>query len=108
MTKISRSKIDLFVECPRCFWLDLRQGVKRPSFPTYNIHKAGDYLLKQEFDVHREKGTPHPVMKEHGIAAVPFQHPNMNKWRHNFTGVQYHHEPTDFMVFGAVDDIWVD
>ena len=108
MTKISRSKIDLFVECPRCFWLDLRQGVKRPSFPPYTINNAVDYLLKQEFDVHREKGTPHPVMKEHGIAAVPFQHPNMNKWRHNFTGVQYHHEPTDFMVFGAVDDIWVD
>jgi CRISPR/Cas system-associated exonuclease Cas4 (RecB family) len=108
MQKLSRSKIDLFVECPRCFWLEVRQGVKRPSFPPYTINNAVDYLLKQEFDIHREKRTSHPVMKEHGIAAVPFQHPNMNKWRHNFTGVQYHHEPTDFMVFGAVDDIWVD
>jgi hypothetical protein len=35
-------------------------------------------------------------------------HEDIDKWRHNFTGVQYHHKETDFLVFGAVDDIWVD
>lgn len=28
--KISHSKIDLFLACPRCFYLDCRLGVGRP------------------------------------------------------------------------------
>jgi len=107
MQKLSRSKIELFLDCPRCFWLDVKEGIKRPSFPPYTINNAVDYLLKQEFDVHREKGTKHPVMEKHKVDALPFQHEKMNQWRHNFTGVQFHHEPTDFLVYGAVDDIWV-
>lgn len=107
MTKISRSKLELFIDCPKCFWLDLHEKIKRPPPMPYTINNAVDYLLKQEFDIHREKGTPHPVMKKHKIDAVPFAHEKINTWRHNFTGVQHHHKPTDFLVYGAVDDIWV-
>ncbi|OGZ54774.1 MAG: hypothetical protein A3B25_02880 [Candidatus Ryanbacteria bacterium RIFCSPLOWO2_01_FULL_48_26] len=107
MTKLSRSKIELSLECPRCFWLDMKQKIKRPPPMPYTINNAVDYLLKQEFDVHREKGTAHPVMKKHAIDAVPFNTPEINKWRHNFTGVQHQHAPTDFLVYGAVDDLWV-
>ncbi len=106
MTKISRSKLELLTECPRCFWLDMKYKIKRPPPAPYTINNAVDYLLKQEFDVHREKGTPHPVMKKNNINAVPFNTPNINKWRHNFTGVQFEHKPTDFLVYGAVDDLW--
>lgn len=31
----------------------------------------------------------------------------MDKWRENFHGVQVYHEPTNFLVFGAIDDLWV-
>jgi len=41
------------------------------------------------------------------IDAVPFAHENMNVWRENFKGVQYLHEPTNLLITGAVDDIWV-
>lgn len=107
MVKLSRSKLELFLECPRCFWLEMKWRVKRPQPPPYTINNAVDYLLKQEFDAHREKGTPHPVMKRHGIDAVPYNTPKIHGWRHNFTGVQHHHKPTDFLVYGAVDDVWV-
>jgi len=107
MTKLSRSKLELFIECPRCFWLDLKKGAKRPGFPPYTINNAVDYLLKQEFDVHRKKGTRHPAMERHNINAVPYRTPEIDKWRHNFTGVQYHHKPSDFLMTGAVDDVWV-
>ncbi|HEY5805850.1 MAG TPA: PD-(D/E)XK nuclease family protein, partial [Candidatus Saccharimonadales bacterium] len=40
------------------------------------------------------------------VAAVPFTHENLDKWRETFVGVQHLHEPTNLMVFGAVDDIW--
>lgn len=107
MTKLSRSKIELFLECPKCFWLEVKQGIKRLPPAPYTINNAVDYLLKQEFDVYRENGTPHPIMKKHGVDAVPYSHEDINKWRQNFVGVRYHHKATDFDVFGAVDDVWI-
>jgi CRISPR/Cas system-associated exonuclease Cas4 (RecB family) len=105
--KVSRSKIELFMQCPRCFWLDVRLKIKRPDGPPFNINKAIDELFKKEFDAYRAKGEPHPLMVENGVQAVPFAHENMDTWRENFTGVVYLHEPTNLHVFGAVDDIWV-
>jgi hypothetical protein len=107
MINLSRSKIDLFLECPRCFWLDVKKGIKRPPPAPYTINSAIDYLLKQEFDWYRAKGAPHPIMEKHHIDAVPYQTSKINEWRNNFTGVRHHHKPTDFLVFGAVDDVWV-
>ncbi len=105
--KVSRSGIELFTECPCCFYLNNRTGIRRPSGPPFNINKAVDTLLKKEFNVHRANATPHPYMKHYGIDAVPFQHEMMNEWRENFKGVRYHHKSTNLLVTGAVDDIWV-
>src|SRR3990167_11231825 len=104
--KISRSKIDLFVECPRCFYLDRRLGVSRPQGFPFNLNSAVDILLKKEFDIYPKQKTPHPLMDSYGVSAVPFQHEKIETWRENFTGVETHHTPTNFVVFGAVDDIW--
>ena len=105
--KLSRSKIDLFHECPRCFYLDRRLGVGRPPGFPFNLNSAVDALFKKEFDVHRAAATKHPLMEQYGVEAVPFQHAQMDTWRENFKGVQYHHEPTNFLITGAVDDVWV-
>lgn len=105
--KVSRSGIELFVECPCCFYLNNVKGIRRPSGPPFNINKAVDTLLKKEFDVHRTNRTPHPLMSDNGIDAIPFAHESMDIWRENFKGVQYLHEPTNLLITGAVDDIWI-
>jgi CRISPR/Cas system-associated exonuclease Cas4 (RecB family) len=104
--KLSRSKIDLFLECPRCFYLDRRLGVGRPPGFPFNLNSAVDTLLKQEFDIHRKSGTSHPLIEKYGVDAQPVPHDDLDKWRHNFTGVQYLHEPTNLLIFGAIDDLW--
>lgn len=105
--KLSRSKIDLYLECPRCFYLDRRLGVGRPPGFPFNLNSAVDALLKKEFDAHRAKGTPHPLMRTYGIDAVPFEHSQMDFWRDALRGgVQYLHEPTNLVLTGGVDDIW--
>lgn len=106
MVKLSRSKIELFLDCPRCFWLDMKKGVKRPPPAPYTINSAIDGLLKKEFDVYREDGTAHYIIKKYNIDAIPYKCEQINTWRHNFTGVQFHHKSTDFLVFGAVDNVW--
>ena len=105
--KLSQSKIDLFLECARCFYLDRRLGVARPPGFPFTLNSAVDSLLKKEFDIHRAGKTPHPLMKQYGIDAVPFNHESINEWRDTFKGVQYWHEPTNFIVTGAVDDVWI-
>lgn len=105
--RLSRSKIELFTQCQRCFWLEARKGIKRPSSPPFNINKAIDELFKKEFDFYRETQEPHPLMSEYKVDAVPFAHEEMNTWRNNFTGVSFLHEPTSLLIFGAVDDVWV-
>lgn len=105
--KVSRSKIELYMQCPRCFWLDTRLKITRPNSPPFNINKAIDELLKKEFDTYRVKGEPHPLMLEYKVQAIPFVHANLDQWRENFVGVSTLHEPTNLHVFGAVDDLWV-
>jgi CRISPR/Cas system-associated exonuclease Cas4 (RecB family) len=104
--KLSRSKIDLFLQCPRCFYLDRKLGVGRPPGFPFALNSAVDTLLKQEFDIYRAKGEKHPLIKKYGVDALPIAHEDLDKWRHNFTGIQHLHEPTNFLVFGAIDDLW--
>ena len=52
--KISRSQIELFIDCPRCFWLDVKLKIKRPEkFGSGYIGSKYDPLLKNYFDKHR-------------------------------------------------------
>lgn len=105
---VSRTGIDLFVQCPRCFYLEKRLGVARPPGFPFSLNSAVDTLLKKEFDSHRAKGSVHPLMKEYGIDAIPYNHEKLEEWRDSFRrGIKYHHEKTNLMLRGGVDDVWV-
>jgi CRISPR/Cas system-associated exonuclease Cas4 (RecB family) len=65
-----------------------------------------DTLLKKEFDAHRAAQTQHPLQEHYGIDCVPVAHEELDAWRHNFTGIQALHESTNFLTFGAIDDLW--
>ncbi len=105
--KLSRSKIDFFKECPRCFYIDNKYGVARPKMPAFTLNVAVDALLKKEFDTHRVGQTAHPLMKKYGVEAIPFSYPEIDAWRENFVGIQYRHEETGMLITGAIDDVWV-
>jgi len=106
--RLSRSKIDLFVECPRCFYIDNKLGTARPRGPAFTLNVAVDALFKKEFDIYRKKEEPHPLMKQYGVNAVPFTHKSLDTWRENFEGIEFHHEATGFTISGAIDDVWID
>jgi len=104
--QLSRSKIELFIECPRCLYLDVARGIPRPSGPPFTLNNAVDALMKAEFDRYRADGLPHPLFETAGLEAVPFRHPDLDRWRHNFTGVRWRDDETGWTMFGAVDDLW--
>ncbi len=108
--KISRSKIDLFLKCPRCFYLDRKLGLARPSMPGWSLNSAVDKLLKNEFDLLREKNQAHTLMKQYNIDAVPFSHPDLPEWRddcYRYVGASVLHKPTNLNICGIIDDVWI-
>ena len=106
--KLSRSKVDNFVSCKRCFYIDRRLGVGQPPGFPFNINSAVDELLKNEFDQYRELGKPHPYMESVNRNLIPYKHKKLDEWRENFKGVQFHDKETNFILTGAVDDLWFD
>ena len=105
--RLSRSKLDLFLNCPRCFYLDRRLGVSQPPGFPFSLNSAVDKLLKKEFDILREKGEAHPLMIKFGIKAIPLKHKNLDEWRDPFKGITYHDKKTNLIITGGVDDIWI-
>ena len=105
--KLSRSRIEMYMECPKCFYIDNRLGVRRPPGFPFALNSAVDALLKKEFDTYRERGEKHPIIVEYDIDAVPVKHDDLENWRNNFRGVQYLHEETNFLFYGAIDDLWI-
>jgi hypothetical protein len=107
---ISRSKIDLFLECPRCFYLDRRLGLGRPGMPGFSLNSAVDALLKNEFDLLRKSGQKHELMVKYGIDAIPFSHPDLPIWRddvYRYVGAFVLHKPTNLTICGIIDDVWI-
>ena len=104
--QLSPNSLNLYLECPHCFWLDKKMGIKRPPPYPYALNSAVDTLLKEEFDGFRKLGQPHPLLLEHGVNAKLFANQALlNQWRSNFSGVRFYNELLDATIFGAVDDV---
>ena len=106
--KLSRSGIDSFIKCKRCFYLNKVGNIKDIGMPGFSLNSAHDELMKKELDIYRENGEAHPYMESLKRNLIPFQHENMEDWRNNFKGVTYHHKKTDLIITGSVDDVWID
>ncbi|MCJ7805003.1 PD-(D/E)XK nuclease family protein [Patescibacteria group bacterium] len=107
---ISRSKIDLFLECPRCFYLDRKLGLGKPGMPGFSLNSAVDALLKNEFDLLRKNGQKHELMIKYGIDAIPLSHPDLPIWRddvYRYKGISTIHKATNLEICGIIDDVWI-
>jgi hypothetical protein len=89
MIKISRTGVEQYMKCPRCFVLQYKHKIRLDSLP-FTLNSAVDNLCKNEFDHYRKLKEPHPMFKDNGIDAIPFDHPKKDGY--NFGG--------------AVDDVW--
>ncbi len=104
--RLSRSRLERFIECPRCFYLDRRLGVDRPPGYPFTLNSAVDALLKKEFDIYRQRGEPHPLITKYNVDAKPIPHKDLETWRENFKGIQFLDQSTNLIITGAIDDLW--
>ncbi|MBU6212285.1 MAG: PD-(D/E)XK nuclease family protein [Gammaproteobacteria bacterium] len=104
--KLSRTGLEDFIKCPRCFKLQRGMGLKGLRMVPLTLAVATDALLKNEFDLVRESGDSHPLWEREGLDVRGFAHPDLELWRNNFKGIRVLHEPSGCTVYGAVDDVW--
>lgn len=104
--QLSPNSLNLYLECPHCFWLDKNMGIKRPPPYPYALNSAVDTLLKEEFDAYRAKNLVHPLLLENNIKARLFSNQKLlNQWRNNFAGIRFFDPDLEATLFGAVDDV---
>lgn len=103
---LSRSALEDFVKCPRCFYLHRRRGLKSLGMVPLTLAVATDALLKNEFDAFRKSGAGHPLWEREGLHVRAYNHAEIDAWRSNKKGQRVVHEATGATIFGAVDDVW--
>jgi len=104
--KISPNSLNLYFECPLCFWLEKNRGIKRPAPFPYELNLAVDEVLRRDFDKHRAKSGSHPLLEVNNIPAKLFSNQKLlNEWRNNSKGLEYYDEKTGAILFGVLDDV---
>ena len=108
--EVSRSRIEAFINCPACFWLERVKGVKFPGMPPFLLNSATDTLLKKDFNKFRELQKPHPFMELNGLGhLVPFQYEDFETWTKSLQlGLKTYHEKSNLIIGGGLDDVWHD
>ncbi len=109
--KLSPSSINLYLECPRCFWLEKHEKWKRPATVFPSLPSGMDRILKEHFDKFRDKEElpPEICTHEHCNGLKLFgqnkeEKELLSSWRNNFKGIKYKDEKGN-TLFGAVDNI---
>ena len=95
---ISRTKIDLFFECKRCFHLDLKFGIKRPHGTPLVINNRIIEQIKKEFDFFREKNMVHPEILNLKRNLIPIKHNKLIEWKNSFKGIRFIEKNSDILL----------
>jgi len=109
MKNVSRTAWESFIRCKRCFYLERKLKIRPIGMPGYPINSRVDTLLKNEFDIYRKKQEPHPIFKKYKLNFVPYKidEQKLKDFRNNFKGVRAKSLKTNFIIYGSIDDIWL-
>ncbi|MFA5133406.1 MAG: PD-(D/E)XK nuclease family protein [Patescibacteria group bacterium] len=99
------SGLNLYNECPRCFWMQYNKGVHRPRGIFPSLPGGMDEVIKKYFDKFRgsKKGLPPELVGKVDGKLMP-DLKLMNEWRNWRTGMEYHDKKNNAVLFGALDD----
>ncbi len=111
--ELSRSRIETFIGCKACFWLQQIGNVKPPQMPAFTINTTTDILLKRDADAVRGKLSL-PLWEENGLGhMIPFEHEHLENWTNSLnygkddTFFNVIHEETNIKLGGGLDDVFL-
>jgi ATP-dependent exoDNAse (exonuclease V) beta subunit len=111
--ELSRSRVENYIKCRACFWLQQIHKVSPPEIPSFTINTTTDILLKRDADAVRGRSSL-PLCERNGLGhMIPYEHENLEKWAsslHYDTNDSYFnatHEPSNIKLGGGLDDVFV-
>ncbi len=107
--KISRTKIDLFFDCKRCFYIDQRYGIKRPHGAALVLNNYIVNKFKKNLEILRETQTIIPESSSLIKGGMmPLQNTTVKDWINPFKGIFIVDKNTNMKITASLDDIWTD
>ncbi len=107
MTILSASSLALFNECPRCFYLQVKERVRRPQGIPMPLYTKMDLLIKSYFDGFRAKGKLPPQLENLVEDRLMDNQELLKKWRNWRTGLSFIDKKADTKLVSALDDCLV-
>ena len=101
---LSRHTLELYQDCPRCFWLSVNKKIERPKAPFPSLPSGMDLAIKRYFDSYRAKKSLPPELKELDVRL--YDCPQFKTWRNNRIGIQWK-DHSGHVLRGAIDDLLV-
>lgn len=105
---LSASSLSLFLECPRCFWLQINQKIHRPEGPISTLPRGMDNVIKDYFDQYRAKGVLPPELEGKIKGKLVADQGLIKKWRHWMSGLSYTDSKRNAKLISALDDCLID
>ena len=106
--RLSPSTLNLFIDCPRCFWLHINKRIHRPRGIFPSLPSGMDNVIKTYFDKYRKKGELPPELQNQVKEKLFPDLELLNKWRNWRTGLEYQNKTLKVTLFGALDDCLID
>jgi len=107
--KLSPSALNLFKECPRCFWLTEHDKWKRPSGIFPSLPSGMDGILKKHFDKFMERGEMPPELcnnSECKNLKLFDDRELLKEWRNSRKGLWFEDKEGN-ILHGGIDNMLV-
>ena len=104
--RLSKSALDKFVNCPRCFYLKYKNKVDQPDMISSKVWKGIERICSAHYEKHRlAKTTPDNLIGQVPEGAIPYQGDriDMKALRYWGKGLAFRVEGID--VTTALDDM---
>ncbi len=101
--------LNLFQECPRCFWLRYNRGIFRPKGISSSLPVGLDLMIKKYFDSYRRLGKLPPELEGRIKGKLMTDLDILEEWRNwQSHKLEYEHKDLGITLFGALDDCLVE
>ena len=107
---LSPSKLNLFQDCPLCFWLHMVRGIRRPESIFPSLPSGMDGLIKKYFDKYRALGKLPPALEGKVQGNLLPDQEILEEWRSisKKSSPKYFDNSLNAQLFGALDECFID
>lgn len=103
---LSPSTLSLFRDCPRCFWKQFNEGIKRPNGIFPSLPSGMDRILKVHFDSFMKKNALPPELQTLSHMQLFDDEEKLAVWRNYRKGIRWT-DTKGNTICGAIDNLLV-